>query len=139
MAGETTTDLVVNVPLFTSRTVGEMIAQPATVALRTTDLALNDITGVTKVPKAATVLGFFLFTDDLDSGSEALVWSIYVGATAVAAGITNAVAKAGTFVACSTGPLAVTADTIVYLKATTAAATAVAGNCVITPVYTTSA
>ena len=139
MAGETTLDLVTTEPLLTSKSVGQLVAQKHTVALRTTDLATNDITGVCKVPAAATVFGFFLFTDDLDSGSEALVWSVLIGTTVVQAGITNAVAKAGTFFACSTGPVTVTADTVVSLKATTAAATAVAGNCVITPVYTTSA
>lgn len=139
MAGETTTDLVPTAPLLISKSVGQVVAQTHTVALRTTDLATNDITGVAKVPAAATVLGFYLFTDDLDSGSEALVWSIFIGATAVMTGITNAVAKVGTHFACTTGPLTVTADTIVYAKATTAAATPVAGNMVITPIYTTSA
>lgn len=138
MAGETTIDLVSSAPLRTSRTAGEMIAQPITVALRTTDLATNDITGVCKVPANSTTFGFFFFTDDLDSGSEALVWSIFIGATAIQTGITNAVAKAGTFFACTGGPLTVTADTIIYLKATTAAATAVAGNAIVTPVYTTA-
>lgn len=139
MAGETTTDLVTTAPLRTSRTRGEMIAHTHTVALRTTDMALNDVTGICKVPANSTVLGFYLFTDDLDSGSEALVWSVLIGSTVVQAGITNAVAKAGTHFACSPGPVTVTADTIVYIKATTAAATAVAGNIMLTPVYTTSA
>ena len=138
MAGETTTDLITTAPLLSSMSVGGLIAQKHTVALRTTDLATNDITGVCKVPANSTTFGFFLFTDDLDSGSEALVWSVLVGEVVVAAGITNAVAKAGTFFACTGGPLTVTADTIVYMKATTAAATAVAGNAVITPVFTTS-
>ncbi len=138
MAGETTTDLVPTTPLFTSKMAGSLVAQPFTAALRTTDLATNDITGVGKVPANSTTFGFFFFTDDLDSGSEALVWSIYIGSTAVATGITNAVAKAGTFVACVGGPITVTADTIIYLKATTAAATAVAGNAITTPIYTTS-
>lgn len=138
MAGETTTDLIPSGPLYVSKSVGQVVAQTFSVALRTTDLAINDVTGVGRVPKAATVLGFFLFTDDLDSGAEALVWSILVGATVVAAGITNAVAKAGTFVSCSTGPLTVTEDTIVYMKATTAAATAVAGAAKITPLYITA-
>jgi hypothetical protein len=140
MAGETTVDLVPSSPSFVSKSVGQVVAQPFTVALRTTDLALNDITGVGKVPANSTTLGFHFFTDDLDSGSEALVWSIYIGTTAVATGITNAVAKAGaTYFPCITGPVTVTAETIVYLKATTAAATAVAGNCVLTPMYITSA
>jgi len=139
VAGETTVDLVPTNPLRTSKSVGQLVAMPNTVALRTTDLATNDITGVAKVPANSTTFGFFLFTDDLDSGSEALVWSILIGTTVVQAGITNAVAKAGAFFACTGGPVTVTADTIVYVKSTTAAATAVAGNMVITPVYTTSA
>lgn len=140
MAGETTTDLIPTSPLYTSKSVGQMVAQPFSVELRTTDLATNDITGVGKVPAYATVLGFFFQTDDLDSnGSEALVWSVLVGTTVVQAGITNAVAKAGTFFSCSTGPLTVTADTVINLKATTAAGTAAAGTANITPVYITSA
>lgn len=139
MAGETTIDLVPTSPLYTSKSVGQLVAHPHTVALRTTDLETNDLTGVAKVPAASTVFGFYLFTDDLDSGSEALVWSILIGTTVVQAGITNAVAKAGTHFACSPGPVTVTADTIVYAKATTAAATGVAGNMTITPVYSTSA
>ena len=140
MAGETTTDLVTTAPLRTSRSAGELIAQVHTVALRTTDLATNDITGICKVPANSTILGFFFFTDDLDSGSEALVWSILIGTTVVASGITNATAKAGaTFFPCAGGPQTVTADTVVSLKATTAAATAVAGNAVLTPIYITSA
>lgn len=140
MAGETTVDLIPTGPLYTSKSAGQVVAQPFSVELRTTDLALNDITGVGKVPAASTTLGFFFMTDDLDSGSEALVWSIYIGDTAVATGITNAVAKAGaTFFPCITGPVTVTTDTIVYLKATTAAATAVAGTANVTPMYITSA
>jgi hypothetical protein len=138
LAGETTTDLVPTTALISSPSCGALIAQPHTVALRTTDLATNDITGVAKVPANSTTFGFFFFTDDLDSGSEALVWSVLIGTTVVQAGITNATAKAGTFFACTGGPITVTADTIVSLKATTAAATAVAGNCILTPVYTTS-
>lgn len=138
MAGETTVDLVPVDNLRTSRTAGELIAHPRTVALRTTDLATNDITGVCKVPANSTTYAFQFFTDDLDSGSEALVWSIYIGAVLFKSGITNAVAKAGTFVVGEAGNITVTADTIVYLKATTAAATPVAGNATITPFYTTS-
>lgn len=140
MAGETTLDLVPTAPLLTSKSVGQLVAQKHVVAIRTTDLATNDITGVCKVPAASTVFGFFLHTDDLDANaSEALVWSVLIDTTVVQAGITNATAKAGTFFACSTGPVTVTADTVVSLKATTAAGTAAAGNCTITPVYTTSA
>lgn len=139
MAGETTTDLIPTNPLYTSKSAGQLVAQTFTVAVRTTDLETNDITGVGKVPNGATVLGFYFFTDDLDSGSEALVWSVLIGTTVVQAGITNAVAKAGTHFACSTGPLAVTADTVINIKSTTAAATGVAGNVKITPIYITSA
>lgn len=140
MAGETTTDLVTTTtPLYTSKSVGALIVQTSAVELRTTDLATNDITAVCRVPKGATVVGIALATDDLDSnGSEALVWSIYVGSTLFKAGITNAVALAGTFVTGVTGPVTVTADTYINLKATTAAGTAAGGTCTITPFYTTS-
>lgn len=139
MAGETTIDLIPTTPLFVSKSVGQLVGQTFSVALRTTDLATNDITGVGKVPANSTTLGFFLQTDDLDSnGSEALVWTVLIGSTSVQAGITNATAKAGTFFACTT-PVTVTTDTIIYMKSTTAAATAAAGTVNITPVYTTSA
>jgi len=141
MAGETTTDLVTyTAPLLTSKSVGAVVAQPFSVELRTTDMATNDITGVARVPLGATVLAFILQTDDLDTdGSVALVWSIYVGSTLFASGIANDTAKAGTWVVGAAGHVTVTADTIVYLKATTAAATAAAGTVNITPIYTTSA
>lgn len=138
MAGETTTDLVTTTPLCASRSAGEVIAQPHSVEFRTTDVALNDITGVCRVPAGATVIGFILQTDDLDSGSEALVFSILIGTTVFKAGITLAVAKAGTFAVGASGHVTVTADTIVSLKATTAAATAVAGTVNLTPVYITA-
>lgn len=139
MAGETTVDLVTTTSLRTSRTVGELIAQPHSVEVRTTDLATNDITGICKVPKDATVMAFILHTDDLDTNaSVALVWSILVGSTVFAAGIANDTAKVGTFIIGSAGHVTVTADTIVSLKATTAAGTAAAGTVNLTPIYTTS-
>lgn len=139
MAGETTVDLVsYTAPLVTAKAVGALVAQPYTVALRTSDLALNDITGVCRIPKGATLMMVGLQSADLDSGSEALVFSVYVGAVLFKSGITLAVAKAGEILFGEAGPLTVTADTIIYLKATTAAATAVAGNIIIVPMYTTS-
>jgi hypothetical protein len=139
MAGETTVDLVSYTdPLMTGKSVGALVAQTYTVALRTTDLALNDITGVCRIPKGATVVLVGLQAADLDSGSEALVFSIYLGTVLFKSGITLAVAKAGAVVYGDAGPITVAADTIVYLKATTAAATAVAGNIIITPIYSTS-
>jgi len=140
MAGETTTDLVTTAtPLYVSKSVGQVVAQPHTVEVRTTDLATNDITGICKVPKGATVIGFILQTDDLDTdGSVALVWSILIGTTVFVAGIANDTAKAGTFAVGSSGHVTVTADTVVSLKATTAAATAAAGTVNLTPLYITS-
>lgn len=138
MAGETTVDLVTTAPLCTSKSAGQLVAQTHTVEFRTTDLALNDITGVCKVPAGATVVGIILQTDDLDSGAEALVFSIYIGTTVWKAGITLATAKAGTWTVGASGNCEVTADTIIYLKATTAAATAVAGTVNVTPLYFTA-
>lgn len=139
MAGETTTDLVLtNIPLLTSKSVGQLVAQPWSVEARTTDEATNDITAVAKVPKGATVVGIIFQTDDLDANaSEALVWSLYVGATLVKAGITNAAAQVGALYVPTGGPITVTADTFVNIKATTAAGTAAAGTVNTTPLYIT--
>jgi hypothetical protein len=102
-------------------------------------MATNDITGVCKVPLGATVLAFILQTDDLDTnGSVALVWSIYIGSVLFQSGIANDTAKVGTYVVGITGPITVTADTIVYMKATTAAGTAAEGLLNITPLYITA-
>lgn len=140
MAGETTTDLVTTNPLYTSKSCGQLVAQPHSVEVRTTDLATNDITGICKVPAGSTVIGFILQTDDLDTDvSVALVWSILIGSTAFNTAIANDTAKVGTFVVGSAGHVTVTADTIVSLKATTAAATAAAGTVNLTPLYITSA
>lgn len=140
MAGETTVDLVTTTPLYISKSVGQLVAQAHTVEVRTTDLATNDITGICKLPAAATLMAVILQTDDLDTdGSVALVWSILVGTTVFVAGIGNDTAKAGTLAVGSAGHVSVTADTVVSLKATTAAATAAAGTVNMTLIYTTSA
>jgi hypothetical protein len=141
VAGETTTDLVSNsIPLLVSKSVGQVVAQPWSVEARTSDLATNDITAVAKIPAGSTYLGCFLITDDLDTnGSVALVWSILVGATAVNTAIGNDTAIVGAFYASAVGPVTVTADTFINMKATTAAGTAAAGTIALTPVYITSA
>jgi hypothetical protein len=140
MAGETTTNLLdYTVPLISSIAAGHLVAQPHSVEIAATQMETNDITGVARIPKNSTLLGFFLQTDDLDSnGSEALVWSVLAGSTALKTGITNANAQVGTFYACVSGPLTVTADTIINMKSTTAAGTGAAGTINLTPVYVTS-
>jgi hypothetical protein len=140
MAGETKTSLVSTaLPLFTSKSVGQVVAQPWSVELLSTDLETNDITAVARIPKGSTYLGCFVKTDDLDTGTPTLVWSILVGATAVAAALGNDTALGGTFLASTAGPVTVTADTLINAKATTAANVGAAGTFQIVPVYITSA
>lgn len=100
----------------------------------TGELELNDVLQMGYVPNGATLLGFFMYADDLDSNvSPALVRKITVGSTDVATGLTYGQAAGGGFVAIE--PVTMTADTLVSLTVTTAAATAVAGTTVLVPLY----
>jgi hypothetical protein len=138
MAGETTVVLVGTAPLLTAKSVGAMVCQTHSVEMRTSDLALADVTGVAELPIGATLHGFHLKTDDLDTGTVALVWQILVGAVSVKTGIGNDAALIGAYYGVITEPVHVTAKTVVYAKATTAAATAAAGTFTITLHYTTT-
>lgn len=139
MAGETDVTLLDTVtPLCAGRTAGSLVAQPWSVEIATGMMETDDLTAVCMVPKGSVVMGFIVQTDDLDTnGSVALVWDILVGSTAFVTGIANDTAKGGTFVVGASGHITVTADTIVYIKAATAAATAAAGTFNITPLYIT--
>lgn len=139
MAGETDLTLLVNKPLITSRTVGEVVAQTWSIEVPTADMATNDVTAIARLPKGAVLHYAIVKTDDLDTdASVALVWSILIGSTAWKAGLANDTLKAGTMVVPDADQSAITADTIVYIKSTTAAATAAAGTFTITFFYTTS-
>lgn len=100
----------------------------------TGELEANDVLQVGYIPAGATLLGFFMYSDDLDSnGTPALVRKITVGATDVATGLTYGQSAGGGFVAME--PLTVTSNTLVKMTVTTAAATAVAGTTALVPLY----
>ena len=139
MAGETVTTQLVTKPLLTSKSVGEVVAQTWSIEVPTAQMQTNDITAIAKLPKGATLHYAIIKTDDLDTdGSVALVWSILIGSAAWKAGLANDTLKAGTLVTPDADQSEITAESIVYIKSTTAAATAAEGTFTITLFYTTS-
>ncbi len=101
-----------------------------------TEQETDDVIKVGTLPANSYLHAVALFTDDLDTdGSVALVWSILVGDTAYKAGIGNDTAKAGTIAVGE--PIKTTAPTDIYLKATTASATAAEGTVAVTLFYHT--
>lgn len=100
----------------------------------TGELEASDVLEIGYIPAGATLLGFFLYSDDLDSNaSAALVRKITVGSTDVASGLTIGQSAGGDFVAIE--PVTVTSNTLVKITVTTAAATAAAGTTVLVPLY----
>lgn len=97
-------------------------------------LAVNEVLEMGYVPDGATVVGFFLYSDDLDSGATpALARKVTVGSTDVKTGITTGQSAGGVFV--DMEPVTVSGDTLVKITVTTAAATAAAGTTVLVPLY----
>lgn len=135
MAGETKVWAVTGAPQPTSSSYGQVCVAHNKVEFLSTDTQLNDINTMLYIPANSLVHGVALFTDDLDSGSEALVWSVLLGTTAYFTGVTLATSKVGTFQVGE--PILTTAQTAVNLKATTAAATGAAGTVSISVFYTT--
>jgi len=88
------------------------------------------------IPGHVTVVGFAIKSSDMDTGTPALVQSIYIGATEVATGITTGQGGTTAFVPCT--PTATTAETTVYINTTTAAATPAAGTIYVTAIYYSS-
>lgn len=134
MAGETTTRF--SGAVSTSKSAGQPVFQFNQYEVLTSELELNDIMKVGEIPANALVHQIILKTDDLDSGSEALVWELLIGTTSYKAGITNAVAFAGTVAVGE--PIITTAAANVNLKAATAATTGAAGTISVTICYTTT-
>lgn len=132
MAGETVVQLAATTPVFSP--LGQLVAGKA-VSFEVTDTQTetDDIHTVGYLPAGVTFVGAILKTDDLDSdGSETLEWSLLIGST-VFDTATNAAALAGVFM---TGDfITTTAETVVYLKSTTAATGAAAGTVNIIPLY----
>jgi hypothetical protein len=108
-------------------------AQVWSVEYATGELEASDVMEMGYVP-AGTVIGFFMYSDDLDTnGTPALVRKITVGSTDVATGLTYGQTASGGFVAIE--PVTVTTPTLVKVTVTTAAATAAAGTTVLVPLY----
>lgn len=136
MAGETTSH-------FTSTLIADSASYGALVTcynkfeVLTTEQETDDLIKVGVLPPNALLHAVAFFTDDLDTdGSVALVWAILVGDTTYKAGIANDTAKAGTIAVGE--PIKTTAMTSVYIKATTASATANEGTAAVTLFYTTT-
>lgn len=131
MAGETVNQVGATSAVF--QPLGQMLAgKPVSFEVLDTETQLNDVHLVGYIPAGVTFVGAILKTDDLDSGSEALVWTLLVGSTAFDTA-TNAAALAGVVM---TGDfITTTAETAVYLKATTAATTGAAGTVNFMPLY----
>lgn len=131
MAGETTVQLTATAPVF--KPLGlTMAGKPISFEVTATDTQSNDIHVVGYLPAGVTFVGAILKTDDLDSGSEALVWTLLVGSTTFDTA-TNAAAFAGLVM---TGDfITTTAETPIYLKSTTAATTGEAGTVNFMPLY----
>ena len=136
MAGETTNRFSSTL-IADSASYGALVTCYNKIEVLTTEQEENDLIKVGVLPPNALLHAVSFFTDDLDTdGSPALVWSILVGDTAYKAGITDAVATAGTIAVGE--PIKTTALTSVYLKATTASATANEGTAAVTLMYTTT-
>lgn len=132
MAGETVTQVAATAAVF--KPLGQTLAgKPVSFEVTDAQTETDDIHVVGYLPAGVTFVGAILKTDDLDSnGSEALVWTLLVGATAFDTA-TNAAALAGLVM---TGDfITTTAETTLYLKSTTAAATAAAGTVNFMPLY----
>jgi len=96
-------------------------------------LIVNIKVAVGVVPGNVTVIGFLVKSSDMDTGSAALVQSLYLGSTVVATGITTGQGGTSAFVPCL--PTALTAETACYINTTTAAATPAAGTVYVTAIY----
>lgn len=131
MAGETTVQLAATTPVF--KPLGlTMAGKPISFELAATDTQTDDVHVVGYLPAGVTFVGAILKTDDLDSGSEALVFTLLVGSTTFDT-CTIAQSFAGLIM---TGDfITTTAETPIYLKATTAAATGAAGTVNFMPLY----
>lgn len=131
MAGETTVQLAATTPVY--KPLGlTMAGKPISFELAATDTQTDDVHVVGYLPAGVTFVGAILKTDDLDSGSEALVFTLLVGSTTFDT-CTIAQSFAGLIM---TGDfITTTVETPIYLKATTAATTGAAGTVNFMPLY----
>jgi len=100
------------------------------------ELQLNVTTALGYVPAGVTVIAFVVRSADLDSGTPAIIQSLILGSTTMVTGIDTG--KAGTVKLYVCTPTALTEATLIHLKVTTAAATAVAGTVSVSALYYSS-
>ncbi len=122
MAGETS-GTAVAVPY--SLPEGSFII-PFTTAFSSTENETADVKNVGYLPKGVKVYGVHYRPTDMDTNvSPALVHKVSVGSTDIVTGLTGGQTGTGQTVPCI--PLELTADTLVTITSTTAAATGAAG------------
>jgi hypothetical protein len=103
-----------------------MFLVPFTTAFGAAENETNDVKNVGYLPKGITVYGVHYRATDMDTNvSPALVHKITVGSTDIVTGLTGGQTGAGLTAPCI--PLTLTADTLVTITSTTAAATGAAG------------
>lgn len=97
----------------------------------TAQLELNDVLNLGYLPAGATVVGFLVYVDDIDTATT-LTWKITVGATDVTTANTEGRTAGGAIKVIE--PLTLSATTLVTFTVT-AAPTAAAGTLYVTPLY----
>ena len=123
MAGETT-GTISNDPPF-SHPSGTFLV-PFSQAYASTDNETNDVKNFGYLPANCTVYGVIYAPTDMDTNvSPAVVHKVTLGSTDVATGLTGAQTGAKTFVGIT--PVTLTANTLVSVTSTTAAATGATG------------
>lgn len=122
MAGETS-GTAVAVPY--AMPAGTFII-PFTASFSSTENETNDVKNVGYLPKGVKIYGVIYRATDMDTNvSPALVHKVSAGSTDLVTGLTGGQTGTGLVAPCI--PLELTADTLVTITSTTAAATGAAG------------
>jgi hypothetical protein len=143
MSAATTTSLQVasGIPLPHSPSANVLMAATVSYSIATTELELDDIVQMVKVPAGATVYDVILVSTDVDTnGSPAVKFDVgdgsdddyYIAASTV--GQAGGVARSAALTA---KPKTYTVDDTIDLHVDTAAATAAAGTVSLTVIYST--
>lgn len=123
MAGETVTTTNLKPPYAAAE--GRFLV-PFTTAYLSTNNELNDVMQIGYLPANVTVYGFVYLPTDMDTNvSPAVVHKITLGSTDLVSGLTGAQTGTGSYQPCV--PTTITADTLLKVTTTTAAATGAAG------------
>lgn len=118
--GNRTSDKAVNIHTITKALSFEELQKDVTTALG-------------YIPAFVTVFGFEVDSDDLDTGTPAIIQSLILDTTTLVTGIDTGKAGTKTFYGCI--PTATTAPTILHMKVTTVAATIAEGSVRVTAFY----